>query len=180
MHRPTRSPSWGLHALHNCVSRCLSDMIHILNPLLTLLATLAGPHNSPACVCSCTSLPQVLCTCCSHSLELLLLGSPKLDPQFTHFPAQRHLSSRELYLKCHSHHLILLYFLSYHLWWPSIRWENWNFKLSLFLCFFPRTILPKVRIIQCTNNGNTHVQKLTVIWTRVLLHPFVAPCGLLW
>lgn len=50
-----------------------------------MLDTLAGPHTSPACICPCTSLPWIPCTCSSLCLELLPLDSPRLAPQFTPF-----------------------------------------------------------------------------------------------
>ena len=76
---------WGLRVPCDCSPGCLSDTIHTLSPSLTLLDALAGPHTSPACICSCTSLPWIPCTCFSHCLELLPLDSRRLTPQFTPF-----------------------------------------------------------------------------------------------
>ena len=63
-----------------------------------------------------------------------------------------------------------------------ICWRNGKVELKtncpdFSALFYPRTILPKVRIIQCANNVEVHYQKLTVIWTQVLLRPSVAPCS---
>lgn len=73
------------HVPCDCSPGCLSDTVHTLNPSLTLLDALAGPRTSPACICFCTSLPWIPCTCFSHCLELLPIDSPRLTPQFTPF-----------------------------------------------------------------------------------------------
>ena len=61
-----------------------------------------------------------------------------------------------------------------------ICWRNGKVELKtnspdFSALFYPRTILPKVRLIQCANNVEVHYQKLTVIWTQVLCIPLWLP-----